>query len=98
MTTMALETGRSERQCTDVMQQARPNLHQHAHEVQPYGHVVKLPIALAENVRKKGVDDLNQFRSNLEKTGVFHLVGSRYDEHLNEQAQLEATFETRYGP
>ena len=57
----------------------------------------KTGTTLTITVVARSVDDLNQFRSNLEKTGVFHLVGSRYDEHLNEQSQLEATFETRYG-
>ena len=49
MATMALKTNKSKSQSADVMQRARPNLHQHAHEIQPYGHVVKLPIALSAN-------------------------------------------------
>src|SRR5712675_2180787 len=43
-----------------VLNQAKPVLHQQAHEIQPYGHLVKLPIALAENVCRDSVDNLNQ--------------------------------------
>ena len=60
MTTIALETGGAETQSADVMQQARPNLHRHAHEVQPYGRIVKLPIALSEKVCATSVELLNQ--------------------------------------
>jgi starvation-inducible DNA-binding protein len=43
-----------------ILNQARPLTHQQAHEIQPFGHVVKLPIALAENVCKESVENLNQ--------------------------------------
>jgi starvation-inducible DNA-binding protein len=43
-----------------ILKQAKPLTHQHAHEIQPYGHLVKLPIALAESVCKEGVENLNQ--------------------------------------
>ena len=33
---------------------------QPAHEIQPFGRLVKLPIALAENVCRESVDNLNQ--------------------------------------
>jgi starvation-inducible DNA-binding protein len=39
---------------------ARPLSHQQAHEIQPSGHLVKLPIALAERVCTEGVENLNQ--------------------------------------
>jgi starvation-inducible DNA-binding protein len=39
---------------------AEPLTHQAAHEIQPFGHLVKLPIALAENVCRESVDNLNQ--------------------------------------
>jgi starvation-inducible DNA-binding protein len=47
---------------TDVetLPQASPMLHQHAHEVQPYGYFIKLPIALADAARKESVEHLNQ--------------------------------------
>ena len=43
-----------------VLNQAKPLTHQRAHEIQPYGHLVKLPIALAEKVCRESVDNLNQ--------------------------------------
>ena len=43
-----------------ILNQARPLTHQQAHEIQPYGHLVKLPIALAENVCRESVENLNQ--------------------------------------
>jgi starvation-inducible DNA-binding protein len=45
----------------DVMlNHARPLLHQQAPEIQPFGHLAKLPIALAEAACKEGVEHLNQ--------------------------------------
>lgn len=43
-----------------ILNQAKPSTHQHAHEIHPFGHLVKLPIALAENVCRESVDNLNQ--------------------------------------
>ena len=43
-----------------ILNRARPWVHQQAHEIQPFGHLVKLPIALAANVCKESVDNLNQ--------------------------------------
>ena len=42
-----------------ILNRARPWVHQQAHEIQPFGHLVKLPIALAANVCKDGVDNLD---------------------------------------
>ena len=43
-----------------ILNQAKPLTHQPAHEIQPFGHLVKLPIALAENVCRESVENLNQ--------------------------------------
>ncbi len=43
-----------------ILSRARPLLHQQAIEIQPYGHLVKLPIALAEDVCRESVENLNQ--------------------------------------
>jgi starvation-inducible DNA-binding protein len=43
-----------------ILKQAKPFTHQQAHEIQPYGHLVKLPIALAEKVCTESVENLNQ--------------------------------------
>lgn len=39
---------------------ARPNLHQHAREIQPFGKIARLPIALDETVCASSVGLLNQ--------------------------------------
>src|SRR6185295_16233063 len=43
-----------------ILKQATPQTNQRAHEIQPFGHIIKLPIALAENVCRESVDNLNQ--------------------------------------
>jgi starvation-inducible DNA-binding protein len=43
-----------------ILEHARPLTQQHAHEIQPFGHIVKLPIALSENACRKSVENLNQ--------------------------------------
>ena len=42
------------------LRDAEPLTHQHAPEVQPYGHIVRMPLALAEHVRRESVENLNQ--------------------------------------
>jgi starvation-inducible DNA-binding protein len=44
----------------EILQRAGPVLHQHAHELQPYGHLIKMPIALAHSACKESVEELNQ--------------------------------------
>src|SRR5207248_3364802 len=43
-----------------IMARATPLTHQHAHEIQPYGHLVRMPIALSETACKEAVENLNQ--------------------------------------
>jgi starvation-inducible DNA-binding protein len=43
-----------------ILNRATPLQHQHAPEIQPYGHLVRMPIALSEVVCKESVDNLNQ--------------------------------------
>jgi hypothetical protein len=50
MTITATKATKPKPQPADVVQMARPKLHQHAHEIQRYGQIVKLPIALSEKV------------------------------------------------
>jgi starvation-inducible DNA-binding protein len=44
----------------EILQHASPRVHQKAHEIQPYGHLIRMPIALAESVCKESVENLNQ--------------------------------------
>jgi starvation-inducible DNA-binding protein len=41
-------------------EKAKPILHQRAHEIQPYGKIAKLPIALDEKVCAQSAENLNQ--------------------------------------
>src|SRR5258705_2242090 len=43
-----------------ILNRAEPLVHQHAHEIQPLGRLVKLPIALSESSCRVSVENLNQ--------------------------------------
>ena len=84
-----------------ILNRAKPLTHQHAHEIQPFGHVVRMPIALAENVCKESVDNLNQLLADtitlrdLYKKHHWQVAGPTFyqlhllfDKHYGEQNQL----------
>jgi starvation-inducible DNA-binding protein len=84
-----------------ILNQAKPLTHQHAHEIQPFGHLVKLPIALAESVCKESVDNLNQLLADtitlrdLYKKHHWQVAGPTFyqlhllfDKHYGEQNDL----------
>ena len=85
----------------DIIRQAGPVLHQHGHEIQPFGHLVRLPIALAESVCKQSVDNLNQLLADtmtlrdLYKKHHWQVLGHTFyqlhllfDKHYEEQSKL----------
>jgi starvation-inducible DNA-binding protein len=85
----------------DVLDRVRPLLDQDAHEIQPFGTIAKLPIALAENVCKASVDNLNQLiadtmtlrdmykKHHWQVAGpTFYQLHLLYDKHFNEQSEL----------
>src|SRR5688500_4640549 len=43
-----------------VVKRAEPLIRQHAPEIQPYGHIIRRPIALSEHACKESVENLNQ--------------------------------------
>ena len=43
-----------------ILKRAAPLTHQQAHEIQPFGHLVRIPIALSEQTCKESVENLNQ--------------------------------------
>ena len=43
-----------------ILKRATPVTGQHAHEIQPFGHLVRMPIALSEDACKESVENLNQ--------------------------------------
>jgi len=85
----------------EILNQARPLTHQQAHEIQPYGHLVRLPIALAENVCKESVESLNQLLADtmtlrdLYKKHHWQVAGPTFyqlhllfDKHYEQQNEL----------
>ena len=84
-----------------IIRQAAPVLNQHGHEIQPFGHLVKLPIALAESACKQSVDNLNQLLADtmtlrdLYKKHHWQVLGHTFfqlhllfDKHFEEQTKL----------
>src|SRR5207253_8325241 len=84
-----------------IINHARPLVHQHAHEIQPFGHLVKLPIALSETACKESVESLNQILADtmtlrdLYKKHHWQVAGHTFyqlhllfDKHHNEQDEL----------
>ena len=80
---------------------ARPIVGQRAHEVQPYGHIVKLPIALDERACAQSVDNLNQVladtitlrdlykKHHWQVSGhTFYQLHLLFDKHFGEQNEL----------
>src|SRR5438034_9109089 len=43
-----------------ILKRAPPLTHQQAHEIQPFRHLVGMPIALSEQTCKESVDNLDQ--------------------------------------
>ena len=84
-----------------ILKQAKPLTHQHALEIHPFGHLVKLPIALDESVCKESVDNLNQLLADtitlrdLYKKHHWQVAGPTFyqlhllfDKHSGEQNEL----------
>jgi starvation-inducible DNA-binding protein len=84
-----------------IMARATPATHQHAHEIQPYGHLVRMPIALSENACKESVENLNQIlvdtitlrdlykKHHWQAAGpTFYQLHLLFDKHAGEQNEL----------
>lgn len=80
---------------------AQPLDHQKAPEIQAFGHIISMPIALAEHVRKESVENLNQLLADtmtlrdLYKKHHWQVAGPTFyqlhllfDKHYDEQNQL----------
>jgi starvation-inducible DNA-binding protein len=85
----------------ELIQRATPLQNQHAHEIQPYGHLVKMPIALEESVCEQSVEHLNQLLADtmtlrdLYKKHHWQVAGPTFyslhllfDKHFEEQTVL----------
>jgi starvation-inducible DNA-binding protein len=95
---MAQDTATS---ALDWLAKARPLVHQKAPEIQPFGQLITLPIALEEHVCRESVDNLNQLLADtmtlraLYKKHHWQVVGPTFyqlhllfDKHYKEQEQL----------
>jgi starvation-inducible DNA-binding protein len=84
-----------------ILSRARPLVHQQAPEIQPYGHLVKLPIALSEAACRDGVEQLNQLLADtiairdLYKKHHWQVAGPTFyqlhllfDKHYEQQNEL----------
>jgi starvation-inducible DNA-binding protein len=80
----------------DIANRVKPLVHQKAHEIQPFGHLVKLPIALSEAACKDAVENLNQLLADtmtlrdLYRKHHWQVVGATF-------FQLHELFDKHYG-
>jgi starvation-inducible DNA-binding protein len=92
----------------EIIARATPLAHQHAHEIQPYGHLVKMPIALPETACRESVENLNQILADtitlrdLYKKHHWQVAGPTFyqlhllfDKHAAEQNELVDTIAER---
>ena len=95
-------------QLQEGSERARPIQHQHAHEIQPYGKIAKLPIALDERVCATSADTLNQIladtmtlrdmykKHHWQVAGMtFYQLHLLFDKHHGEQYELVDTIAER---
>jgi starvation-inducible DNA-binding protein len=84
-----------------IISRATPQTHQQAHEIQPFGHLVRMPIALSEKACKESVDLLNQVladtitlrdlykKHHWQVSGpTFEQLHLLFDKHAGEQTEL----------
>ena len=84
-----------------ILRRAAPVTGQHAHEIQPFGHLVRMPIALSEHACKESVDNLNQLLADtmtlrdLYKKHHWQIAGPTFyqlhllfDKHYDEQNEV----------
>jgi starvation-inducible DNA-binding protein len=92
---------KSEQELEAGTERARPLLHQKAREIQPFGKLTPMPIALDENVRAKSVENLNQLladtmtlrdmykKHHWQVAGhTFYQLHLLFDKHHGEQDEL----------
>ena len=85
----------------EIIQRATPQQRQPTHEIQPYGHLIKMPIALAESACEESVTNLNQLladtmtlrdlykKHHWQATGpTFYSIHLLFDKHFEEQSDL----------
>jgi starvation-inducible DNA-binding protein len=101
MASKADKRGPSYNQIEDGASRATPIVHQHAPEIQPYGKIARLPIALDEKVCAQSAENLNQVLADtitlrdLYKKHHWQVAGHTFyqlhllfDKHYGEQNEL----------
>ena len=91
-----------------IISRATPAAHQKAPEIQPFGHLVRMPIALSETACKESVENLNQILADtitlrdLYKKHHWQVAGPSFyqlhllfDKHADEQNELVDTIAER---
>src|SRR6201988_2046670 len=91
-----------------ILKRATPITGQHAHEIQPFGHLVRMPIALSEDACKESVENLNQLLADtmtlrdLYKKHHWQVAGPTFyqlhllfDKHYEEQNDVVDTIAER---
>jgi starvation-inducible DNA-binding protein len=84
-----------------ILASAAPLTNQKAHEIQPFGHLVRMPIALSETACKESVENLNQLladtitlrdlykKHHWQVSGpTFYQLHLLFDKHAGEQTAL----------
>src|SRR3977135_3296058 len=84
-----------------ILKRATPLSHQQAHEIQPFGHLVRMPIALSEQTCKESVSKINQLLADtmtlrdLYKKHHWQIAGPTFyqlhllfDKHYDEQNEV----------
>src|ERR1700676_3845248 len=95
-------------QLEDGASHAKPDLHQHAREIQPFGKIARIPIALDELVCAKSIENLNQLladtmtlrdmykKHHWQVAGItFYQLHLLFDKHHGEQDELVDTIAER---
>jgi starvation-inducible DNA-binding protein len=95
-------------QLEEGAQRAKPILHQHAKEIQPYGKIAKLSIALDETACESSINNLNQILADtmtlrdMYKKHHWQVAGATFyqlhllfDKHHGEQDELVDTIAER---
>ena len=85
----------------EILARAKPLMHQEAHEIHPFGHLVKLPIALSEDACRASVENLNQLladtitlrdlykKHHWQVSGpTFYQLHLLFDKHYEQQNEL----------
>jgi starvation-inducible DNA-binding protein len=85
----------------EILQNARPVIHQRGHETQPFGHFARLPIALDESACKESIENLNQLladtmalrdmykKHHWQVAGhTFYQLHLLFDKHADEQTRI----------